>query len=174
MAIRNIRVLGEKVLSKPCRPVDKMTEKNLTLIEDMFDTMYETGGVGLAAPQVGVLKRIAVIDLGTEKPEPLVLINPVITETSGEQTGGEGCLSVPGKHGLVTRPNYVKVRALDENMKEYELEAEGLLARAICHECEHLDGIIYTAHVIGELKDISEPLEGEDTKEEPENGEVED
>ena len=151
MALREVRIQGDRVLEKVCKPVKEMTPKILTLIDDMFDTMYETGGVGLAAPQVGILKRIVVIDVGDE---PYVLINPEILETSGEQTGEEGCLSLPGKAGIVTRPNYVKVRALDEDMEPFELEAEELLARAVCHECDHLDGIMYTAHVIGELHDV--------------------
>ncbi len=150
MALREVRIQGDPVLGKVCRPVDKMTPKIHTLIDDMFDTMYETMGVGLAAPQVGILKRIVVIDTDGQ---PWVLINPKILETSGEQTGDEGCLSIPGKAGLVTRPNYVKVEALDENMEPFVLEAEGLLARAVCHECDHLDGILYTEHVIGELHD---------------------
>ena len=128
-----------------------MTPRTYMLIEDMLDTMYESGGVGLAAPQVGVLKRIAVIDVGDG---PMVLINPEILETSGEQTGDEGCLSLPGKAGLVTRPNYVKVRALNEKMKEVLYEGEELLARAFCHEIEHLDGHVYTEKVEGEIHDV--------------------
>jgi peptide deformylase len=160
MALRNIRYWGEDVLTKKCRPVTKVDEKIITLVEDMFDTMYEAMGVGLAAPQVGVLKRIVVIDTGMEEPDPYVLINPVITEKSEEtQTGPEGCLSVPGKNGVVTRPMRVKVKALDLNMEEFELEGEGLLARAICHECEHLDGILYVSKVEGELRDNSEMAE---------------
>ena len=122
------------------------------LINDMLDTMYEALGVGLAAPQVGVLKRIVVIDVGEG---PIVLINPEIIETSGEQSGEEGCLSVPGKSGLVTRPDYVKVRALNEDMEEIELEGEGLLARAFCHEIDHLDGKMYVDLVEGELHDVN-------------------
>jgi pept_deformyl: peptide deformylase len=121
------------------------------LIDDMFDTMYDAMGVGLAAPQVGVLKRIVTIDVGEG---PILLINPEIIETSGEQTGEEGCLSVPGKSGVVTRPNYVKVRAFDEDMKEIVLEGEGLLARAFCHEIDHLDGHLYVEKVEGELEDM--------------------
>ena len=120
------------------------------LIEDMLDTMYETGGVGLAAPQVGILQRIVVIDVGDG---PIVLINPEIIETSGEQTGDEGCLSVPGKAGCVTRPNYVKVKAMDVNMEEVIYEGEELLARAFCHEIDHLDGHLYVELVEGELHD---------------------
>lgn len=148
MATRKIRELGEEVLTKTCKPVDKLTLRTKVLINDMFDTMYEAYGVGLAAPQVGVLKRIVTIDVGEG---PIVLINPEIIETSGEQTGEEGCLSVPGKYGIVTRPDYVKVRALDEDMQERELEGTGLLARAFCHEIDHLDGKMYTDLVEGDL-----------------------
>ena len=140
MAIRKIRELGDEVLTKPCKEVTKMTLRTKILINDMLDTMYEAMGVGLAAPQVGILKRIVVIDVGEG---PIILINPVIVETAGEQCGEEGCLSVPGKSGLVTRPNYVKVRALNEEMEEIELEGEELLARAFCHEIDHLDGKMY-------------------------------
>lgn len=160
MAIRNVRVMGEDCLRKKCREVTEMTPRIQELIDDMFDTMYESFGVGLAAPQVGVLKRIVVID--TED-NPIVLINPVIIETDGEQTGDEGCLSVPGKAGIVTRPNYVKVRALDRDMKEFELEGTELLARAICHECDHLDGILYVDKVEGELHDVATDDEDEDS-----------
>lgn len=129
-----------------------MTPKLMTLIEDMLDTMYEANGVGLAAPQVGILKRIVVIDVGEG---PVVMINPEIIESSGEQTGDEGCLSLPGKAGVVTRPNYVRARALDENMEEYEIEGTELLARAICHELDHLDGHMYTEKVEGALHDVN-------------------
>ena len=139
MALRTIRVQGDSVLTKKSRTVDKMTPRIGELITDMLDTMYDAMGVGLAAPQVGILKRIVVIDVGEG---PIVLINPEILETSGEQTGDEGCLSVPGMAGQVTRPNYVKVKALDVNMEEQILEGEGLLARAFCHEIDHLDGIL--------------------------------
>lgn len=148
MAVREIRVQGDEVLTKVCKEVKALTPRTLVLIEDMLDTMYEAMGVGLAAPQVGVLKRIVVIDIGEG---PIVLINPEILETSGEQTGDEGCLSVPGLAGQVTRPNYVKVKALDENMEEVIYEGEGLLARAFCHELEHLDGHLYVEKVEGEL-----------------------
>ena len=133
---------------KVCKEVTKMTPRTTELIDDMLETMYEAMGVGLAAPQVGILKRIVVIDIGEG---PVVMINPRIVESSGEQTGEEGCLSVPGKSGIVTRPNYVKAVALDEDMKEYEIEGEGLMARAICHELEHLDGHLYVEKVEGEL-----------------------
>ena len=152
MALRTIREFGDEVLNKECKEVTKMTLRTKVLINDMLDTMYEAMGVGLAAPQVGILKRIVVIDIGEG---PIVLINPVILETSGEQTGEEGCLSVPGKCGQVTRPNYVKVRALDEDMNEFEMEGEGLLARAFCHEIDHLDGKLYTRLVEGEVHDVN-------------------
>ena len=146
MAIRKIREMGDDVLTKVCKEVEKVTPRTKVLIDDMFDTMYDAMGVGLAAPQVGVLKRIVTIDVGEG---PILLINPEIIETSGEQTGEEGCLSVPGKSGVVTRPNYVKVRAFDEDMKEIVLEGEGLLARAFCHEIDHLDGHLYVEKVDG-------------------------
>ena len=161
MALRTIRIAGDKVLGKVCRPVTAVTPRIRDLVEDMFETMYDACGVGLAAPQVGILKRIVVIDTDGENSH--VLINPEILETSGEQTGDEGCLSLPGKCGTVTRPNYVKVRALDLEMQPFELEAEGLLARAICHECDHLEGIMYTSHVIGALRDNTAPEEDEDS-----------
>lgn len=152
MAIREIREMGDEVLAKVCKEVKFMTPRTAILIEDMLDTMYEAMGVGLAAPQVGILKRIVVIDVGEG---PIVLINPEILETSGEQTGDEGCLSVPGKAGCVTRPNYVKVKALDENMEEVIYEGEGLLARAFCHEIDHLDGHLYVEKVEGEIHDVA-------------------
>ena len=152
MALRTIRVQGDSVLTKKSRTVDKMTPRIGELITDMLDTMYDAMGVGLAAPQVGILKRIVVIDVGEG---PIVLINPEILETSGEQTGDEGCLSVPGMAGQVTRPNYVKVKALDVNLNEQIYEGEGLLARAFCHEIDHLDGKMYTELVEGELHKVT-------------------
>ena len=150
MALRQIRKVGDTCLTKVCKEVEEVNERTLTLIDDMLDTMYEAEGVGLAAPQVGVLKRIVVIDVGEG---PIVMINPEILETSGSQTGSEGCLSVPGKAGTVTRPDYVKAKAYDEEMNEYVIEGEELLARAICHELAHLDGHLYTELVEGELVD---------------------
>ena len=138
MAIRNIRLMGDPILEKTCKEVKEMTPRTRELIDDMIDTMYDANGVGLAAPQVGVLKRIVVIDVTGE--DLIVLVNPRIMETSGEQTGGEGCLSLPGKSGTVTRPNYVKVKAYDRDMQPIEVEGTELLARAICHEVDHLDG----------------------------------
>ncbi len=151
MALRNIRTEGDPILGKKCKEVTEMTDRNRELIEDMIDTMYEANGVGLAAPQVGVLKRIVVIDVSEEGDSPIVLINPVITEADGEQKGPEGCLSVPGKSGVVTRANHVKVKALDENMEPFELEGTKLLARAIQHELDHLEGVLYTSKVEGDL-----------------------
>ena len=154
MAIRNIREIGDPVLEKTCKEVKEITPRVQELIDDMFDTLYEADGVGLAAPQVGILKRIVVIDTTGE--DPLVLINPKVLETSGEQSGYEGCLSVPGKTGNVTRPNYVKIIAYDQNMESFELEGTELLARAILHEVDHLEGHLYVEKVEGELKDIEE------------------
>lgn len=158
MAIRKIRIMGDKILTKKCRQVEEVTPRIRQLAEDMLDTMYDACGVGLAAPQVGILKRIVVIDVGEG---PIVLINPVITQTSGEQTGEEGCLSLPGKSGVVTRPNVVTVKAWNENMEEITVTGEGLLARAICHECDHLEGIMYVEHVEGEIHDVEYDSEEE-------------
>ena len=151
MAIREIRTMGDEVLTKVCKEVKMMTPRTAILIEDMLDTMYEAQGVGLAAPQVGVLRRIVVIDVGEG---PIILINPEILETSGEQTGDEGCLSVPGKSGIVTRPNYVKATALDVDMRPFEIEGTELLARAICHELDHLDGTLYIDVMNRELTEV--------------------
>lgn len=140
MAIRTIRLEGDEILRKKCKEIKELTPRIKILIEDMIETMYQANGVGLAGPQVGILKKVVVIDVGDG---PIVLINPEILETSGEQTGGEGCLSVPGKTATVTRPNYVRVRAYDEKMEQREVEGTELLARAICHECDHLEGKLY-------------------------------
>ena len=158
MALLEIREYGkDDVLLKVCKPVKILTPRLKTLIEDMYDTMYDADGVGLAAPQVGVRKRIFVVDTTGE--DPHVFINPQILETSGEQTGSEGCLSVPGKTGIVTRPNYAKVKALNENMEEIIVEGEELMARALLHEIDHLDGHIYTEKVEGELYNVDEFFE---------------
>ena len=157
MAVRTIRGIGDEILYKECKPVKEMTQRVEELIEDMFETMYENNGVGLAAPQVGILKQIVVIDV--DDGNQYVLINPEIIEEEGSQTGQEGCLSVPGKAGIVTRPQKVKVKALDENMEEFVLEGEDLLARAICHECAHLHGQLYVSLVEGELMDTTEEVE---------------
>lgn len=150
MAIRQIRVAGDPILNKVCKQVKELTPMLDTLIEDMLDTMYESNGVGLAAPQVGILRRIAVVDIGDG---PIVLVNPEIIEQEGEQTGDEACLSLPGKAGQVKRPNRVVVHAFDEHMEEYEMEGEELLARAFCHEIEHLDGHMFMERVIGDIHD---------------------
>ena len=155
MATRIIRVIGDPVLNKMCKTVTDFGKKTIDLIEDMLDTMYEAQGVGLAAPQVGILKRIVVIDVSEEGDDPIILINPEIIEVSGEQRGAEGCLSVPGKAGEVVRPNVVKVRAQDHEGNWFEIEGEGLLARAFCHEIDHLNGVLYTEHVTGELVDTT-------------------
>lgn len=152
MALRTIRVQGDPVLEKVCREITEVTPKIQTLASDMLETMYDACGVGLAAPQVGILRRIVVIDIGDG---PLIMINPVILETSGEQTGDEGCLSLPGKAGQVTRPNYVKAKYYDLDMNEVVVEGEELLARAICHELDHLDGHMYTEKVEGSIHDVA-------------------
>lgn len=151
MALRNIRTEGDPILRKKCREITEVNDRIRELAEDMLDTMYEANGVGLAAPQVGVLKRIVIIDIGDG---PVVMINPVILETSGSQTGQEGCLSIPGKAGIVTRPNYVKAKAYNLDMEEFIIEGEELMARAICHEVGHLDGDLYIDHVEGDMMEV--------------------
>ena len=151
MAIRNLRREGDPILRKKSREVKEVTPKIRELIDDMLETMYDKDGVGLAAPQVGILRRIVVIDVGDG---PLVMVNPQIIREEGSQTGDEGCLSVPGKAGQVTRPNEVTVRFMDEEGEYYELDGTELLARAICHECEHLDGKLYIDIVEGPLHDV--------------------
>ena len=159
MAIRNLRYQGDPILNKKAKVVKEITPRVSQLIDDMLDTMYEANGVGLAAPQVGILKRIVVIDVGDG---PYVFINPEIIATDGEQTGDEGCLSVPGKCGVVTRPNYVKAKAFDKDMNPFEVEGTELFARAMCHEFDHLDGHLYTELVEGPLRDVTyEPEEEE-------------
>ncbi len=155
MALRKIRTLGDPVLEKVSKPVPEVTEKIKELAYDMLDTMYTANGVGLAAPQVGVLKRLVVIDVSPEGNKPIILINPEIIATSGSQTGEEGCLSVPGKSGSVTRPNEVTVRGYNLKMQPIELTGTELLARALCHEIDHLDGIVYVQKVDGELHDVA-------------------
>lgn len=155
MATRNIRQIGDEILYKKAKPVTEMNDKIETLIDDMLDTMYDAQGVGLAAPQVGILKRVVTIDVSPEGDSPIVLINPEIIEKDGEQVGEEGCLSVLGKSGQVRRPNHVKIRAFDRHMKEFEMEGEGLLARAFCHELDHLDGKLYVDLVEGPLHDVN-------------------
>jgi peptide deformylase len=164
MALRTIREIGDDVLVKNCKEVKEITPRIKELVEDMFETMYEANGVGLAAPQVGILKRIFVIDVTGE--DPMVFINPEILETSGEQTGYEGCLSVPGKSGVVTRPNYVKAKAFDLEGNEFIIEGEELLARAILHENDHLNGTMYVEKVEGELVDNEELIAQQEEEEE--------
>ncbi len=144
MAIRNIRKLGDDILRKKCRPVEVIDDRTITLIDDMIETMRSADGAGLAAPQVGVLKRIAVIEVDNKLYE---LINPQIISQSGSVTAVEGCLSFPGKYGMVTRPKQVTVKALDRNGKEFIVTGEGMLGKALCHEIDHLDGIMYVDKV---------------------------
>lgn len=165
MALRTIREYGDEVLERRCKEVKEVTPRIRELVEDMLETMYDANGVGLAAPQVGILKRIVVIDVSPEADDPIVMINPEILETSGEQTGYEGCLSIPGKSGVVTRPNYVKAKAFDLDMKEFVIEGEELLARAICHELDHLDGHMYVEKVEGELVDNEELMQESEDEE---------
>lgn len=146
MALRNIRIEGDDILRKKCRKVEKIDNSIITLIQDMAETMYKADGVGIAAPQVGILKRIFVIDIYDDTGLK-VFINPEILETSGSQLGEEGCLSLPGRSEEIERPNYVKVKATNEKGEEFILEGEELLARAICHENDHLDGVLYIDHL---------------------------
>lgn len=145
MALRNIRVNEDPILRKTSKVVKNIDERTQILIDDMLDTMYKANGVGLAAPQVGILKRIVVIDVGHG---PLILINPEVVETNGEVEDREGCLSVPGKEGNVIRPQYVKVNAQDREGNPIEIQGEDLLARALCHEIDHLNGILYTDKIV--------------------------
>lgn len=166
MALRNVRTQGDEVLEKVCKPVTEMTSRMEELVDDMLETMKNADGVGLAAPQVGVLRRICVIDVGEENgtPEPLILINPEVVSEEGEQTGPEGCLSLPGYVGDVTRPMKVTVKAQDRELKEYTVTGEGLLARALCHEIDHLNGHMYTEFTNGPIR----PVESDDDDEEEE------
>jgi len=152
MALRKIRMYGDSVLEKPTKVVTAVTPRIKELIDDMIDTMHDAEGVGLAAPQVGVLRKIVVIDVGEG---PRIFINPRVIETEGEQTGEEGCLSLPGKCGIVTRPNYVKAMAYDMDMNEFEIEGTDLFARAMCHEFDHLEGIMYVDKAEGGIKDVT-------------------
>ena len=160
MAIRRIRYIGDDILKKKCKPVTKMTDATNELIGDLFETMYEARGVGLAAPQVGILRRICVVDVMDD--DPIVLINPEVVESSGEQTDDEGCLSVPGKVAEVTRPEYVKVSSLDMDMNPVTYEGEGLRARAMLHEMDHLDGILYGERANEPYRDLEEEEEWEE------------
>lgn len=168
MALREIRVVGDPILEKVCKPVKIMTPRLSILIDDMLETMYDANGVGLAAPQVGVLRRIVVIDVGDG---PVILVNPVIKEQDGEQTGSEGCLSLPGKAGIVTRPQHVIVEAQDRNMKPVTIEGTDLFARALCHEIDHLDGHMYMSLVEGELQDVTYDDEESEEEDNPEDSE---
>ena len=161
MAIRNIRTDGDDILRKVCKPVTEMTPRISELIGDMFETMYDANGVGLAAPQVGILKRIVVIDVMDDN--PLCLINPEIVESDGEQTGEEGCLSLPGLAGEVSRPNHVVCKALDRDMNPITVEGTELLARCICHELDHLDGVLYKDLAIDGLHRVDLPQETEES-----------
>ena len=154
MAVRQIRVIGDEILNKKCKPVKEMTDRTKELIEDMFETMYEANGVGLAAPQVGILRRICVIDVMDG--DPIILINPEIIETAGEQTDEEGCLSIPGKCASVTRADYVKVKSFDMELNPVIIEGEGLRARALQHEIDHLDGVLYGDRANEPYHDVEE------------------
>ena len=187
MAIRNIRFEDDEILRKKSKPVKEITERTRELIDDLIDSVHEYNGVGLAAVQVGVLKRICMVNVpAPEVPEneegetveinplihnngeDLIIINPeIIPQEGDDETDNEGCLSVPGKFGLVTRPFHITLKAFDRNLEPYELEAEGLFARAICHECDHMEGILYTDKVEGELHDVTE-LEPEEEEFDPE------
>ena len=164
MAIRNIRTDGDDILRKVCKPVTEMTPRISELIDDMFETMYDANGVGLAAPQVGILKRIVVIDVMDDN--PLCLINPEIVESDGEQIGEEGCLSLPGLAGEVSRPNHVVCKALDRDMNPITVEGTELLARCICHELDHLDGVLYKDLAIDGLHRVDLPQETDEETEE--------
>ncbi len=161
MALREIRTMGDPILEKKSKPVKEITERIRELIADMTDTLMDAEGVGLAAVQVGVLKRIIIVDTCEEGSDPIVMINPVIKETSGEQEGYEGCLSVPGKTGMVTRPDHVVVEFLNEDMEPVTMEGDGLFARCVCHECDHLEGELYVDKVEGELKDVEKEADGD-------------
>lgn len=166
MALREIRLEGDPILYKQARPVEKMTDRMKTLVDDMLDTMYDGEGIGLAAPQVGILRRIFVIDTSEEDEEkdPLVFINPEVLETQGEQNGSEGCLSVPGKIANVIRPSWVRIKAYNKDMRQFVLEAEEVLARVILHEYDHLDGHLYPEKAEGPLMDIEEVDEDQDAE----------
>lgn len=150
MALRNIRLEDDEILRKKSRKIESVNDRIKTLIEDMKETMYSANGVGLAAPQVGILKRLIVVDVGEG---PIVLINPEIIEEKGSETDFEGCLSLPGKEGSVERPSYVKVKGINEDGKEVIYSGEGLLARAFCHEIDHLDGILFIDKAL-DIKEI--------------------
>ncbi|MCI5944522.1 MAG: peptide deformylase [Eubacterium sp.] len=160
MAIRKIRYIGDPCLQKVCKPVTKITPSIRELVEDMFDTMYEARGVGLAAPQVGILRRICVVDVMDD--DPILLINPEVVEATGEQTDDEGCLSVPGKCAKVTRADHVVVKSLDLDMNEVIYEGDGLRARAILHEMDHLNGVLYGERASEPYRDLDEEEDWEE------------
>ena len=163
MALRQVRTMGDPILEKTSKEVTQITERTRELIDDMFETLYDQNGVGLSAVQVGVLKRIVIVDTSDDGDDPIVMINPVIRESYGEQEGYEGCLSVPGKTGKVVRPSHVIVDFLDEDMQPQSLEGEDVFARCICHELDHLEGKLYVGLVNGPLQDV------EDVEEEQQN-----
>lgn len=148
MAIRNIFKEGHPILTKVCKKVDVFDKRISDLIDDMIETLIHADGIGLAAPQVGMLKRIAIVSLPEENNNVIELINPVIIEKKGEQREGEGCLSCPGQYGITVRPMWVKVEAMDRNGNKFTCEGDGLKARALCHELDHLDGILFKSHAI--------------------------
>lgn len=162
MALREVRLQGDPILSKECKPLKELKERDQILIDDMIETMRANEGVGLAAPQVGVLKQIAVVDVSEDHNDPIVFVNPVITEKDGEQTGAEGCLSVPGLYGDVTRPYHIVVEALDRNMEPFTMEGDELFARAVCHEVDHLHGHMYTELAEGPLYELNDDDNGEE------------
>ena len=164
MALRNIVKDGDPILTKVCRPVEKFDHKLEVLLDDMYETMQDADGVGIAGPQVGMMRRLCVIDVGEGR---LDLVNPEIIETSGTQDGVEGCLSFPGEYGMVERPNHVKVRAQNKNGEWYEVEGEELLARALCHEIDHLNGIYFVKRASRMID--PEELRRADESEEEEN-----
>lgn len=149
MALRNVVKLGDPILNKTSRVVEKFDDRLAELIDDMFETMYQSQGVGLAAVQVGMLKRVVVMDVGDG---PIELVNPEITMKEGEQRESEGCLSLPGKYGVTVRPAKVQVKAQDRNGKWQVFTGEDLKARCFCHEIDHLDGVLFTSHVVGKLE----------------------
>ena len=165
MALRNIRLEGDPLLRKTSKPVKEITDRIRTLAEDMLETMYDANGVGLAAPQVGILKRMVTIDVSEDGTEPMVMINPVILERDGEQTGPEGCLSLPGLQGTVTRPSHVKAEYTDLDGNRCTVEGDDLLARCICHELDHLDGVLYRDVAEGPLVQVSASDDEEEEKE---------
>ena len=156
MALREVRLQGDPILSKECKPLKELKERDQILIDDMIETMRANEGVGLAAPQVGVLKQIAVVDVSEDHNDPIVFVNPVITKKDGEQTGAEGCLSVPGLYGDVTRPYHIEVEAFDRNMEPFTMEGDELFARAVCHEVDHLHGHMYTELAEGPLYELND------------------